>query len=52
MPESGNSKWSNDQRRLIIMAKPTKGGTKDMRLKGNRKRKGSAKGKKGKKGKK
>ena len=31
------------------MAKPTKGGTKDMRLKSNRKRKGSAKGRKGKK---
>jgi hypothetical protein len=31
------------------MAKPIKGGTKDMRLKENRKRKGSAKGRKGKK---
>lgn len=34
------------------MAKPTKGGTRDMRLKANRKRKGSAKGRKPKKQKK
>lgn len=37
-------KWENQRREK--MAKPKKGGSKDMRLKANRRRKGSAKGRK------